>query len=178
MASAASASRRHSGARVLLVCGSLLVASGLLFPWLIAGIAGAACGVHTCVPTGPIITAVSGWRLLDGGGSADAHVMNYSYLALVPVFVGLVLLGIALAGLVYPLPRLLMRAVLALAIAGALILAVETVIVMTGAASNDTAITEALPATLVMFGGFVLAIAGILRLLFHRPRMTGWRKAA
>lgn len=178
MESAASASQRNLGARMLLLCGSLLVASGLLFPWLVAGIAVAACGVHTCVPTGPVSTTVSGWRLLTGSGVPDAHVMNYSYLALAPAFVGVILLGLALVGFVHPLPRLLMRAVLALAIAGALILGVETIIAMTDSAPSDAAIAEALPAILVMFGGFALTIAGILWLLFHLPRMMGWRKAA
>ncbi len=160
MESAESASRRRPGAQMLLLYGSLLVASGLLFPWLVAGMAGAECGNHTCIPTGPVITTVSGWRLLAGSGAPSSHVMNYSYLALAPVFVGVILLGIATVGVIRPLPQLLVRVFTYLTIAGLLILGIETLVSVMNATSSDADVAAVLPALLVMFGGFILNVAG------------------
>lgn len=153
-------SQKRLVAQMFLLLGSLLVASGLLFPWLIAGIAGSECGMHTCIPTGPVATTVSGWRLLHGSGVPGSHVMNYSYLALAPVFAGFILLGIAILGLVRPLPRLLVQAFLSLTVVGLLILGLETLVSVMNATSSNADVANVLPAILVMFGGFILNIAG------------------
>lgn len=159
--------RRHHSARLALISGSLLVASGLFFPWLLAGIASAGCGAHTCIPTGPVMTTVSGWQLLHSKAASESHLMTYSYLALVLVLVGITLTGIAVVSLLQRLPRLVMRVFISLTIAGLLVLGAETAVCVMNATSSAANTQNLLTVILVMFGGFALNIAGIVRLRLH-----------